>query len=164
MRHCALIGIGSNMGDKLANCENAIAGINDGESTTVTRRSFFYKTEPMYVTDQDWFVNAAIEVMTVLEPEALLDVLESVQKRAGRNLGGIRFGPRPLDLDILFYDNWVIQTKRLAIPHPRLHERRFVLQPLCDICPDWVHPVFKKDMKSLLDALEKHLGQTVVRL
>ncbi len=162
--HRAYIGIGSNMGDKQANCENGIAVLADGTNTTVKARSLFYRTEPMYVADQDWFVNAVVQIETVLDPDELLDVLQSVQRLAGRNHDAVRFGPRLLDMDILFYDDRVIQTQRMVVPHPRLHERRFVLQPLCDISPDMVHPVLKKDMKTLLDSLADSPGQMVLHL
>jgi 2-amino-4-hydroxy-6-hydroxymethyldihydropteridine diphosphokinase len=162
--HRAHIGLGSNLGDKRLNCEKAIFAITDDPKTTVNAQSPFYRTEPMYRADQDWFVNAVIEIDTGHDPEALLEVLQSVQRLAGRLHDAVRFGPRLLDLDILFYDDCVIQTPRLAVPHPRLHERRFVLQPLCDICPDKVHPVLKKDVKTLLHCLENTPGQMVFRL
>jgi 2-amino-4-hydroxy-6-hydroxymethyldihydropteridine diphosphokinase len=162
--HRAYIGVGSNMGDKRLNCENGIAALTADKKTTVTDQSLFYRTEPMYMADQDWFVNAAIKVETELSPDKLLDVLESVQRLAGRNLDVVRFGPRLLDMDILFYDDCVIHTQRLAVPHPRLHERRFVLQPLCDICPDMVHPILKKDIKTLMNSLGSTPGQMVLRL
>lgn len=148
--HSAIVSIGSNMGDKLENCRAAISGLDELEHTAVTTRSRFYRTAPVDYLDQDWFVNAAVKIDTRLTPYQLLEALQKMQRLAGRENDPIRFGPRILDLDIIFYDDLAIETPELVIPHPRMHKRRFVLQPICDIDPTIVHPVIRKDVHSLL--------------
>ena len=105
-------------------------------------------------TDQDWFINLVVKIETLLDPYRLLGRLQSIQRKAGRLQDSIRFGPRVLDLDIIFYDEMVINSTQLVIPHPRMHKRRFVLQPLCDINPAIMHPVLKTDVRTLLNRLD----------
>ena len=152
--HTAIISIGSNLGDKLDNCRRAIGALKALDHTTLVACSRFYKTAPVDYLEQDWFVNAAVKVATRLDAHALLDALKKIQQRAGRHGDAIRFGPRIIDLDIIFYDEAVIETSELLIPHPRLHKRRFVLQPICDIDPEIVHPKLKKDVRILLELLD----------
>jgi 2-amino-4-hydroxy-6-hydroxymethyldihydropteridine diphosphokinase len=116
--------------------------------------SRIYQTEPVDYTDQDWFINLVVKIETLLDPNRLLQRLQSIQRKAGRLKDSIRFGPRVLDLDIIFYDEVVINSKQLVIPHPRMHKRRFVLQPLCDIDPAITHPVLKSDVRTLLNHLD----------
>ena len=97
---------------------------------------------------------------TILDPFQLLNTLNAIERRAGRRIDKIRFGPRVLDMDIIFYDQLVIHSTKLIIPHPRMHKRRFVLQPICDIDPEIIHPILKKNMQYLLDSL-KDKGQGV---
>lgn len=153
-KHIAILSIGSNIGDKLANCQFGIAALTEDGSSSVLAKSAFYKTEPVDFTDQDWFINAAIKIETVLSPQALLETIQQAQRLAGRTHAKIRFGPRILDIDIIFYDDSVIQEPRLSVPHPRMHKRRFVLQPICDIDRAIIHPVYKVSVKTLLDRLE----------
>ena len=148
------IAIGANLGDKMANCQEAIRLMTDHPDITLTAASKFYRTAPVDYTDQDWFVNAAVSIETRLEPLALLDTLKSMETAMGRQRDGIRFGPRPIDLDIIFYGNLTVVTKRLEIPHPRMHKRRFVLQPICDIDPAFIHPVFHQEVRYLLDNID----------
>ncbi|MFO7964682.1 MAG: 2-amino-4-hydroxy-6-hydroxymethyldihydropteridine diphosphokinase [Desulfobacterales bacterium] len=152
--HTVYIGVGSNMGNKLENCRNGISALT-ASHTVLMACSFFYRTEPVDFTDQDWFVNAVIQVGTDLDPMELLQMMHHIQQEAGQIEKKVRFGPRMLDLDILFFDDLIMNTSSLVIPHPRLHKRRFVLQPLCDINPSLVHPVIKKRVKNLMDILEK---------
>ncbi|MFZ0134134.1 MAG: 2-amino-4-hydroxy-6-hydroxymethyldihydropteridine diphosphokinase [Desulfobacterales bacterium] len=152
--HTAIISIGSNLGDKLENCRQAIASLRSLGQTSVSACSRFYKTAPVDYLDQDWFVNAAVKITTRLEAFRLLQALQEIQRRAGRRGDPVRFGPRIIDLDIIFFDAAVIETPELRIPHPRMHKRRFVLQPICDIDPAIIHPVLKKDIRMLLDQLE----------
>jgi 2-amino-4-hydroxy-6-hydroxymethyldihydropteridine diphosphokinase len=114
----------------------------------------FYETEPVDYTDQEWFLNAVLKIRTGLAPLELMFKTQAVQKLVGRKPGGVRFGPRILDLDIIFYDDQVILSPQLTIPHKRMHKRRFVLQPICDIDPHIVHPVLRQKVKYLLDQLE----------
>lgn len=144
------------MGDKKRNCEKGIDLLTKSGKTMLEKRSLFYKTEPLDYTDQDWFINCAVKIKTVLEPFELLDKIQSIEKSAGRKSCGIRFGPRILDLDIIFFDNIKVNSSRLVIPHPKMHKRRFVLKPFCDIEPLLVHPVLKKDMEFLLKKVDEN--------
>lgn len=151
--HIAFISVGSNIGDKLQNCRKGIAALAAGGRSILRGQSHFYRTEPVDYSDQDWFVNAVVKIETDNEPAVLFRELKTIEKEAGRKKNAIRFGPRILDLDILLYDRLILESAELIIPHPRMHQRRFVLQPMCDIDPLMVHPVLKKDMQSLRDAL-----------
>ena len=151
----AYISAGSNMGNKLENCKNGLESIADSGNSSIMAISGFYATEPVDYIDQDWFVNAVARIETALEPSALLEELRLIETRAGRVRDAIRFGPRTLDLDILLYDDIIIESPDLIIPHPRMHERRFVLKPICDIDGKTIHPVFEQDMESLLDLLDE---------
>ncbi|MBL7180756.1 MAG: 2-amino-4-hydroxy-6-hydroxymethyldihydropteridine diphosphokinase [Desulfobacterales bacterium] len=157
--HTAFIGVGSNLGNKRLNCRNGIDALTKSGTAVLKDQSRFYKTEPVDYEDQDWFVNAVVKIETPLDPFELLKTLKSIELRAGRIRNPIRFGPRILDLDIIFYDDLVIKTSQFEIPHPRMHKRHFVLKPICDIDPTVVHSVFKKDVRHLLDDLVDHLGE-----
>lgn len=154
--HTAYIGAGSNIGNKLLNCKNGIAALTRDNKTVLKDRSKFYKTEPVHYKDQDWFVNWVVKIETTLDPFELLNELKSIERDTGRVYNPIRFGSRTLDLDIILYDNLVKNSADLIIPHPRMHKRRFVLRPICDIDPKIVHPVLKKDMQYLLDILDEN--------
>jgi len=161
-QHIAYISAGSNIGDTLSNCQNGIAALTESGNSVLLKQSRFYKTEPVDYKNQDWFVNAAAKIETMLEPFQLLEELRAVEQEAGR-VRTVKFGPRILDLDILLYDNMVMESPDLTIPHSRMHKRRFVLQPLCDIDPEMVHPVLRKNMKYLLKHL-KDDGQRIFLL
>lgn len=151
----AYIAIGSNLGDKRQNCVAAVSALERVREIEVTARARFYKTAPVDYTDQAWFVNTAVRIATELSPEDLLSRLKQIEREAGRDTeAGIRFGPRVLDLDILFYDDLVLSTEKLEIPHPRMHKRRFVLRPFCDIAPSTVHPTLEMPVKDLLEAID----------
>ena len=152
-KHTVYIGTGSNIGDKRSNCQNGIDALIRTGTAALTDISRFYKTEPVDYLDQDWFVNAVIKIETTLDPFQLLKTLESIERSAGRVRDTIRFGPRILDMDIIFYDDLVLKTSLLVIPHPRMHKRCFVLKPICDIDSTFIHPVYKKDVRYLLDNL-----------
>ena len=152
--HQAFISVGSNMGDKIENCRNAIASLlADGRSTLV-QSSSFYRTSPVDFLDQDWFVNLVVKIQTSRDPFELLEKTKHIEKTAGRKVSLVRYGPRVIDLDILFFDDRVIRSDTLEIPHPRMHKRRFVLKPICDIEPSMVHPLLGKDMRTLLNQLK----------
>ncbi len=161
--HSAFISVGSNLGDKLRQCRGAIDALAAGGEIRITGQSRMYRTEPVDLTDQAWFVNCVIRVETDLGPLELLERLQAVQRQAGRPAGGVRFGPRVIDLDILLYDALVLEDPSLTLPHPRMHRRRFVLRPLCDIDPDTVHPVSGRTAAALLAALDED-GQQVLEL
>lgn len=142
----AFIGIGSNIGDKEGNIRNAIKLMKG--KCKVLKTSSLYETEPVGYKWQDWFFNCAVEIETKLNPNELLEFLQSIERKLGR-IKTIKNGPRTIDLDILFYDDLIINEKNLTIPHPRLHGRLFVLEPLKEIAPELVHPVFKKRVNEL---------------
>ncbi|KAJ2721889.1 trifunctional dihydropteroate synthetase [Coemansia sp. Benny D115] len=155
--HSAYIALGTNIGDRLANLHRALVHLNnDLPKSFVVETSFLYETAPMYVTDQPAFLNGACLVKTELEPIQLLDALQGIEARMGRDYSMYRNGPRVIDLDILFYDELVMKTDRLTIPHPLLHERRFQLGPLCDIDSDLMHHRMGKTSGALYRHLTTH--------
>ena len=161
--HIAYISIGSNIGNRLDNCKNSLTSLAESKTSIIKSRSPFYMTEPVDYINQDWFVNLVVKIETGLDPFRLLDKLKLIENNAGRDHNAERFGPRILDLDIIMYDDFVINSPELIIPHPRMHKRRFVLKPVCDIDPHIVHPVLKRDMQYLLDSLDDD-GQVVREL
>ncbi len=153
------IATGSNLGDKISNCNQAIIETGKLDETRVTAVSKFYRTAPMHFTDQDWFINAAFKIETKFTPEKLLEKLKEIEKIAGRKDHGPRYCPRLLDLDIIFYNDDILQTKQLVIPHPRMHERLFVLRPLCDICASFRHPILKTSIETLTNTLANSVDE-----
>jgi 2-amino-4-hydroxy-6-hydroxymethyldihydropteridine diphosphokinase len=149
----AYIGIGSNLGNRKQNCENAISLLKENR-ITVLKRSTMFETAPWGIKDQPKFINMAIKIDTILEPEDLLSLLKEIESAIGRTQT-FRWGPRIIDLDILLYDNSIINTNTVKIPHPGIKDRDFVLRPLSEIAPEKIHPVFKKSIKKLLDELPK---------
>ncbi|KAJ2373667.1 trifunctional dihydropteroate synthetase, partial [Coemansia sp. RSA 2607] len=155
--HAAYISLGTNIGNRLANLHRALDLLNtDIPRSHVVETSFLYETAPMYVTDQPRFLNGACLVHTELEPIELLDALQAIEAKMGRDYSMYRNGPRVIDLDILFYDEVVMKTERLTIPHALLHERRFQLAPLCDIDRDLMHHRKGKTVGALLRHLTTH--------
>ena len=161
--HQAYISVGSNLGRKVENCRRGIHELTTAGRSILVAASPFYRTSPVDYLDQDWFVNAVIKIETERDPFALLHDLRCIEKKVGRKANTIRFGPRVLDLDIIFFDDAVIQSDTLEIPHPRMHKRRFVLKPICDIDPSMLHPVLGEDMQSLLNSLQDE-DQEVLRI
>jgi 2-amino-4-hydroxy-6-hydroxymethyldihydropteridine diphosphokinase len=131
------LALGTNLGDRLANLRAAIAALPP--AVRVARESPVYETPPWGIADQPAFLNMVLEAETDRAPLALLEYLKGLETRLGRQ-PGLRYGPRLIDLDILFYDDLVLDTPPLVIPHPRLHERAFVLVPLAYLAPDLRHP------------------------
>jgi 2-amino-4-hydroxy-6-hydroxymethyldihydropteridine diphosphokinase len=142
------LGLGSNMGDKAAQITQALEHLT--KAFSVRRVSPFYLTEPVGLKDQDWFLNCVVEIETEKDPEKLLSALQSIEKKMGKIKTKVN-GPRTIDIDILFYDGQVVNRKNMVIPHPRLHTRLFVLQPMMDLNPDLVHPVLKKTIRELYE-------------
>jgi 2-amino-4-hydroxy-6-hydroxymethyldihydropteridine diphosphokinase len=142
------IGIGSNLGDREKNCLHAIELLQQ-KGITVTKRSSLYETEPWGFKDQPYFINMVIEIETELEPKELLRRLKDIEREVGRE-ESLKWGPRLIDLDILIFENIILNEDTLKIPHPLMHERDFVLRPLCEIAPDIKHPVLSKTIKELL--------------
>lgn len=145
------IGIGSNLGDRLKNCMDALALI-EKRGISVTSISSVYETEPWGVKDQPLFLNMAIEAETNLEPSRLLAVLKNIEQKIGREKS-CRWGPRAIDLDILLFDDLIVNKDDLRIPHPLMHERYFVMRPLCEIAPDAEHPLLKMSVRQLFRRL-----------
>jgi 2-amino-4-hydroxy-6-hydroxymethyldihydropteridine diphosphokinase len=157
MEHIAYIGIGSNLGDKSCQCEKAISEILKIDRHKLLARSSLFKTQPIGYTPQDWFVNGVIKIQTDLEAPELLRTLKTIESQLGRT-ETFRWGPRPIDLDILFFDDIEIHTKELQIPHPRIQNRQFVLVPLAEIDQDLIHPVLKETIRELLNNFKEDQG------
>ncbi|MCP3899047.1 MAG: 2-amino-4-hydroxy-6-hydroxymethyldihydropteridine diphosphokinase, partial [Desulfobacteraceae bacterium] len=141
---------------------SAIKILKKHDQIKIIKVSPFYRTEPVDYLDQDWFVNAALKIKTFLKPEPLLKVLKETEAKLKQGKKDIRFGPRIIDLDIIYYGERIVNTNKLEIPHPRMHERCFVLKPLCDIETKIVHPVFKLKPDELLNNLDKAENQKVI--
>jgi 2-amino-4-hydroxy-6-hydroxymethyldihydropteridine diphosphokinase len=158
MASVALIGLGSNLGDRRAMLEGAIAALAATPGVQVRRVSSFRETEPVGgPPGQGAYLNTAAVLETTLEPPDLLHVLQAIEARHGR-IRTVRWGERTLDLDLLLFDDRVIETTELAVPHPRLAERRFVLEPLAEIAPDAVEPRSGRTIAELLQELDRTGG------
>ena len=149
------LALGGNLGDRLANLEAALAALPP--AVVLSARSPIYETDPRHLTDQPEFLNMAVCGTTRLDALDLLARLKELEQELGRH-ESTRFGPRPIDLDILFYGDEIIDSPGLVVPHPRLTERVFVLRPLADIAPHKCHPVSGKSVSTLLDELTDKSG------
>jgi 2-amino-4-hydroxy-6-hydroxymethyldihydropteridine diphosphokinase len=147
MEHTVYLALGSNLDNRLANLKRAVTALSP--QMDVKAKSHIYETPPWGYEDQPKFLNQVIQVKTYLEPEPLLKHIKRLEVMLGRK-ASFQNGPRLIDMDILFYDDLILNTPSLVIPHPRLHERGFVLLPLMDIAPDLVHPVLQKSVRELL--------------
>ena len=147
------LAIGSNMGDKEQYLKRAVETLENDTDFKHVKTSKWIKTEPYGGVEQDEFLNGAIEVMTLLTPQALLARLHEIEAQAGRERL-VHWGPRTLDLDILFYEDWMVNETDLVIPHIDMSNRRFVLEPLAELAPAYLHPLMKKTVKQMLDELE----------
>jgi len=145
----AYIGIGSNLGIPEENCTKAIEKISSTKDIKIISKSSFYQTEPIGEVQQGWFVNSAIKIETDLSPENLLSVLLNLELAMGRTRKE-KWGPRLIDLDLLLYDNLVLEKKGLTLPHPEIQNRNFVLVPMSEIAENLIHPTLKKTIKTLL--------------
>jgi len=155
----AYLSLGSNVGDREAQLRGAVNRL--AALGRVAAVSSFYQTEPVEFTDQPWFLNCAVALETGVTPQQLMGSLLAIEKQMGRERVQKK-GPRSIDIDVLLFDDLVVDTKEVTIPHPAMHERRFVLEPLAEIAPEVVHPLLKKNIRDLLDALGP--GQVVRKL
>jgi 2-amino-4-hydroxy-6-hydroxymethyldihydropteridine diphosphokinase len=155
MTHCVYLSLGSNIGDREANLSNAVSRLETlGRVLAV---SSYYETEPVEVTEQPWFLNCAVEFETNQIPQHLMKSLLQIEREMGRRRVQKK-GPRSIDIDILLFDDGIIDSKELTIPHPAMQARRFVLEPLAEIAPEAKHPISEKTIRELLDALPVDQG------
>jgi 2-amino-4-hydroxy-6-hydroxymethyldihydropteridine diphosphokinase len=156
------LALGTNLGDREGNLERAIERLNEGR-ITVVRRSSIYETEPRDVMDQPWFLNMVVECETRFFPKQLMGKLLRIEKQMGRNRGGgvVLRGPRLIDIDVLLFRDAVMETTELTVPHPRMHERRFVLEPLLELAPDARDPRTGERFRKALAAVR---GQKITKV
>ncbi len=159
MSNLVYLSLGSNMGDREINLREAIAGLQ--AQGRVDLVSSFYETEPVEVTDQAWFLNCAMSLETAQTPQQLMRSILDTEHRMGRRRVQKK-GPRVIDIDILLFDDLIVDSAELTIPHPAMQQRRFVLEPLAEIAPDARDPVLQKTIRELLDALPP--GQKVRKI
>jgi len=151
--HIVYLALGSNLGNRAANLKEAIVSLPP--QLDVKAKSKIYETPPWGHTDQENFYNKVLKAQTYVEPEPLLKHLKRLEVALGRK-PSFQYGPRSIDMDILFYDDLVLNTAALTIPHPHVHERGFVLLPMMDIAPDYVHPVKQRSVRELLAGCDLH--------
>lgn len=144
--HTVYLALGSNLGERLENLKQAVASLSP--QMVVKAKSHIYETPPWGFEDQPMFLNQAVKVQTYLDPEPLIKHIKRLEIALGRR-ESFQNGPRSIDIDILFYDDLVLDTLVLTLPHPRLHERGFVLLPMMDIAPDLVHPVTQRSIREM---------------
>ncbi|MCI6468218.1 MAG: 2-amino-4-hydroxy-6-hydroxymethyldihydropteridine diphosphokinase [Faecalicatena sp.] len=152
--HTAYIALGSNMGEKEKYLDGAVKALDSRQDCQVEKKSSWFITPPYGVTEQDDFLNGCLKLRTLLSPEELLEVLNQTEKEAGRERI-IHWGPRTLDLDIIFYDDLILETDTLCIPHVEMHKRDFVLKPLHEIAPYKHHPGNGKTVREMLEEIQK---------
>ncbi len=154
MPHRVFIGIGSNLGDRRANCREARDRIRELPHTRVVKESSLYESEP-HGNARTWFANSVLEIETDFEPPELLKRLQKIENDMGRRrIKGKKWGSRIIDLDILFFDKQVIETKKLIIPHSEIAHRRFVLLPMTELAPQLIHPTLNMTISELLTATQ----------
>jgi len=144
------LGIGSNLGNREENLKNAVSLIEE-HIGPVRLRSSVYETEPWGFRSENNFLNMAVQAETILSPSGLLGRVLMIESLLGRLREGTEYKSRTIDIDILLYEKRIVRTKVLVVPHPVMHERRFVLVPLCEIAGEMIHPVLKKSIKKLLE-------------
>ena len=159
MHNLAYLSLGSNVGDRETHLRDALARL--GAAGRVVAVSSFYETEPVEFTRQPWFLNCAVALETSHTPQQLMTAILRIEEKMGRQRVQKK-GPRSIDIDILMFEDIVTESKELTIPHPAMHQRRFVLEPLAEIAPNALHPILKKTIGELRDALAA--GQIVRKI
>ena len=152
--HKVYLGLGSNLGDKQKNLDKAIEFLAANKKIKIVNISSFIITEPMGDVEQDNYLNGALEIKTLLDPHEILKTINKIEFDLGR-VRTIHWGPRTIDIDILLYDDLVIKSSDLIIPHYGMHERDFVLKPMCEIAPNIMHPILNKNIYQMLEDLKK---------
>lgn len=147
--HTVYIALGSNIGERKSYLDGAVRAFDQLADMDVVNVSSYYETAPYGMTEQDDFLNACLKLRTLLEPEELLETLHEIEQAAGRERT-VHWGPRTLDLDIIFYDDRILESEDLCIPHVEMHKRKFVLEPLHEIAPYKRHPVYGKTVREML--------------
>ena len=150
MQKRVYLSLGSNIGDRGNHLRDAVTRLESAGHVAAV--SSFYETAPVEVTNQPWFLNCVLEVETTSGPKQFLAAIVAIEQEMGRQRTRNK-GPRTIDIDILLFGNAVVDSSELTIPHPAMHERRFVLEPLAEIAPEARHPVLKKTVREMLDAL-----------
>ena len=149
------LSLGSNLGDRVGYLQQAASLLGAVDGTKIVATSSFYETEPWQMPTDNWFVNALVQISTEMTPEELLAVCHRIEGQLGRKPSeDDRYQDRTIDIDILFYDDLILDTEELTIPHRNFHKRAFTLVPMLEIAQDFVHPVFKKTITELYDELE----------
>uniref|UniRef100_A0A7C4AIL8 2-amino-4-hydroxy-6-hydroxymethyldihydropteridine pyrophosphokinase n=1 Tax=Thermodesulfovibrio aggregans TaxID=86166 RepID=A0A7C4AIL8_9BACT len=149
--HKVYLLLGSNIGDRKKNIEIALSELKHC-GLIISKISSMYNTSPWGYIEQPEFLNVALECFTSLQPFDLLKEIKKIEKKMGR-VDTVKYGPRIIDIDIIFYDDLILKSEELTIPHPLMHERLFVLKPLSEIAPDFVHPELKQSVKELIEKL-----------
>jgi 2-amino-4-hydroxy-6-hydroxymethyldihydropteridine diphosphokinase len=157
-KHHAYIGFGSNLGNRLENCRKALEALSKIPSCRLLKTSSFYETDPVGLVEQPSFINGVVLLETAKDAHRLLRQMLNIETSLGR-IRTLKWGPRSIDLDLLFFDDLIIDSPELSVPHPFLHERRFVLKPLNEISPNFRHPSLEKTVAELLDDLKDGDGR-----
>ena len=154
------VSLGSNLGDRFQHLRKAIKRMEEVNRISIKKVSSVYESEPVGYKNQRWFLNLVLEIQTSFDPFPLLEHLLAIEDKMGREREE-KWGPRNIDLDLLLYDNRIVNSDRLSIPHPQMHQRRFALIPLAQIAPQLIHPLQKKSIEELLESCE---DKSTVRL